>query len=318
MITLVLLTVLALPPATWGWVWYTARQDDRTASDAIIVLGASQYNGVPSPVFEARLRQAQELVRLGEAHRAVDELLVRDEAHLPDGPAQPVADLGQRRLAVGGGHVAAELARPVVADERHETIGEPPRAGAYTPVRQYWWSRFSVFVRTNTAPAAMVTDVRAAVQAFDRRLPVFDVQPMSAVLQASYGTARFASSLTSAFAGLALFLAVAGVFAIASHGVARRTTEIGVRVALGATARDVRRAVVRPTLALVALGAAVGLGLAAAGATLAGRLLYNTSPFDPAAYATAAAVVVGAGFIAAWWPARRAGRIDPLSALRQS
>lgn len=66
-ITLVLLTVLALPPATWGWVWYTARQDDRTASDAIIVLGASQYNGVPSPVFEARLRQAQELYLEGVA-----------------------------------------------------------------------------------------------------------------------------------------------------------------------------------------------------------------------------------------------------------
>lgn len=66
-ITLVLLIVLALPPATWGWVWYTARQDDRTASDAIIVLGASQYNGVPSPVFEARLRQAQELYLEGVA-----------------------------------------------------------------------------------------------------------------------------------------------------------------------------------------------------------------------------------------------------------
>lgn len=66
-ITLILLVALALPPATWGWVWYTARQDDREASDAIIVLGASQYNGVPSPVFEARLRQAQALYLDGVA-----------------------------------------------------------------------------------------------------------------------------------------------------------------------------------------------------------------------------------------------------------
>ena len=67
MITLLLLTALALPPATWGWVWYVARQDDRTTSDAIVVLGASQYNGVPSPVFEARLRQAQVLYLEGVA-----------------------------------------------------------------------------------------------------------------------------------------------------------------------------------------------------------------------------------------------------------
>ncbi|MFD6950600.1 hypothetical protein A6A08_04205 [Nocardiopsis sp. TSRI0078] len=67
LVTLLLLTVLALPPATWGWVWYTARQDDRTPSDAIVVLGASQYNGVPSPVFEARLRHAQVLYLEGVA-----------------------------------------------------------------------------------------------------------------------------------------------------------------------------------------------------------------------------------------------------------
>lgn len=67
LITLVLIVALAIPPATWGWVWYTARQDDREASDAIIVLGASQYNGVPSPVFEARLRQAQALYLDGVA-----------------------------------------------------------------------------------------------------------------------------------------------------------------------------------------------------------------------------------------------------------
>jgi ABC-type antimicrobial peptide transport system permease subunit len=163
-----------------------------------------------------------------------------------------------------------------------------------------------------------VSGVREAVRSVDPRLPVYDVQPLAEVVRASFGTTRFASELTMSFAGLALVLAVAGVFGVASHGVASRTTEIGVRVALGASPRDVRRAVVRPTVAIVAIGISAGLGLSAAGANLVAHLLHETSPRDPFTYAVAAAVVLGAALVATWLPARRAGRIDPLAALRQS
>ncbi|HUF47238.1 MAG TPA: ABC transporter permease [Vicinamibacterales bacterium] len=229
----------------------------------------------------------------------------------------PDGDAVGRRVAVGFSSDVFRRIVGVVADERHERIGEAPRGGTYTPVRQFWWSRFAVVVRTAGDLEGVVSGVREAVRAVDPRLPIYDIRPLAEVVRASYGTSRFATDLTTSLAGLALLLAIAGVFGVASHGVAARTVEIGVRVALGASPRDVRRAVVRPTMLVVALGVGIGLALAAAGASLVAHLLHETSPHDPLAYAVAAVVVIAAGLVATWWPARRAGRIDPLAALRQ-
>jgi len=205
----------------------------------------------------------------------------------------------------------------VVGDERHESIGEAPRAGAYTPALQLPTPRTSVFLRTTPDPSSLTAPVRAAIREIDSGLAVFDIQPMSEVVASAYGSTRFAAELTGGFALLALLLAVAGVFGVASHGAAARTLEIGVRMALGATARDVRRAVVGPTLWLVAAGVAAGLAVAAVAARGLGPILYATSPVSPLTYGSAAVLVVAAAAVATWLPARRAARIDPLAALRQ-
>jgi len=229
----------------------------------------------------------------------------------------PDGDAVGRRVFLGFNTQTPRRIVGVVRDERHERIDEPARAATYTPVLQFWRGRFAVSVRTTQDPATLVGPVRSVMKDIDRNLAVFDVRPMTEIVAASFGTSRFATQLISAFAGLALVLAIAGVFGVASHGVSSRTVEIGVRVALGAAPRDVRRAVVRPTLLLVGVGVAAGLALTAIVAGGVEQMLHDTSPLSPTAYATATLVVLFAALGATWIPAQRAARIDPLRALRQ-
>lgn len=229
----------------------------------------------------------------------------------------PDGDAVGRRVFLGFNTQTPRRIVGIVRDERHERIAEPARAGAYTPVLQFWRNRFAVFVRTTQDPATLVNPVRDVIDGIDRSLAVFDIRPMTEVVAASFGTSRFATQLISTFAGLALVLAIAGVFGVASHGVSSRTAEIGVRVALGAAPRDVRRAVVRPTLLLVGIGVAAGLAVTAVVAGGIEQMLHDTSPLSPTAYATATLVVLSAALVATWLPAQRAARIDPLRALRQ-
>jgi len=136
------------------------------------------------------------------------------------------------------------------------------------------------------------------------------------VVSRSVATRRFLVWLLTGFAVAALALAVVGLYGVLSYSVAQRTPELGVRVALGARPGDVSRLVVRDGLRLAGGGIAIGaLAAAGAGAAIA-RLLFDTGPFDPVTYVVGAAVLAGASLLACWIPARRAARLDPLTALR--
>jgi putative ABC transport system permease protein len=221
-----------------------------------------------------------------------------------------------RRLRIAIGDDPWRTVIGVVADERHESIGAPPRPAVYLPLYQVPWPQQSVFVRTTLPVETMMASVRSAIRRLDPALPIYDVKRVTDVVAASMATSTFTTRLIVMFAALALALAVVGVFAVASHGVASRTREFGVRVALGATPRDLRRAVVRPMMLLVMAGAAVGLAAGAAAGRMVESLLFSTRPVDAIPHLLAASIVVVSCVAATWRPARSAARLDTMRTLR--
>jgi putative ABC transport system permease protein len=178
--------------------------------------------------------------------------------------------------------------------------------------------RFNVLViRTPTDAGAMSAAVRRVVAEIDKNQPLAGVATMERVVDGMLESRRLNTLLLELFAGLAVTLAAVGVFGVASYAVVRRTREIGIRMALGATPASVFAMVVRETLLPAVIGAAIGLGGIAAASRLLARFLYGVRPAEPAIMAGVAislvAVVVGSGLL----PARRAMRVAPMVALRE-
>jgi putative ABC transport system permease protein len=178
--------------------------------------------------------------------------------------------------------------------------------------------RFNVLVIcTATDAGAMAAAVRRAVAEIDKEQPVAAVATLEQLVESTLESRRLNTLLLGLFAGLAVALAAVGVFGVASYAVARRTKEIGIRMALGATPASVLAMVARETLILAVTGAAIGLGGTLATSRLLARFLYGVGPTEPAIVASVAmvlvAVVVGSGLV----PARRAMRVDPVVALRE-
>ena len=173
-----------------------------------------------------------------------------------------------------------------------------------------------ISVRTSGDPLASWPGVRDALRAEDSRLAIGDVQTMAQVKSGSLSGVAAPAWLLGAFASAALLLAALGLYGVLAHSVAQQRREIGIRLALGATARDVWRGVTRQALVMIAIGLAAGLGGALAFARVTASLLFEISPFDPSSFAGAAAIMLTAGLTAAVIPAWRASRVDPTLALR--
>jgi predicted permease len=171
-------------------------------------------------------------------------------------------------------------------------------------------------VRTTGDPAAASNELRQAIAEVDRNVPVNDPRPLSAQVSQSFDTERLAARLVSAFGALALLLACVGLYGVVSQAVARRTSEIGVRMALGAGRRDVLWLILRETLTLVVAGVAVGVPAALAASRLVRSQLFGLSAADPASFTTAVVALTVVAVAAGLVPARRASRVDPMVALR--
>ena len=166
--------------------------------------------------------------------------------------------------------------------------------------------------------AAGVAQLRATLRALDPDLPVLQIVPFTSVVEknVSLWVVRIGAVLFGVFGGVALVLAVVGVYGLKAYAVARRTREIGIRMALGAQPGDVLALVFRQGALQTALAVIIGLGLSLAAGQLLATMLYQVSPADPFALGTAAALLTVAALFACWLPARRAARIDPIIALR--
>jgi putative ABC transport system permease protein len=163
----------------------------------------------------------------------------------------------------------------------------------------------------DVAPAAL-----AAVRSLDRDLPVGKLEPMSAVLSDSVARSRFTMLLLAVFAGLALLLAVVGVYGVMSYAVNQRTQEIGLRMALGAGRGHVVRLVVSQSMKLVLIGVVAGLGASLLLTRVLSTLLFSVSPTDPLTFTVVALLLAAVTAAASLIPARRAASVDPMVALR--
>jgi predicted permease len=204
----------------------------------------------------------------------------------------------------------------VVADSRSE-VDEPTPPFAYFPYLQDSRLRHLTFyVRTAEDSRAAAAAVRTVVSRFDPNLPTPDVRTLRSQIEDSIARQRLIGALSIVFAGLAALLAGIGIYGVLAYSVARRTPEIGVRMAVGATAGEIRRLVLADVVRFVLVGGAVGLPIAYGVARGVASLLFGVRAADPAAFAAGAAAVAGAALLAGYLPARRASRIDPMRALR--
>jgi putative ABC transport system permease protein len=229
----------------------------------------------------------------------------------------PGADPVGRRLRIGRGSSDRWMTVVgVVSDIRHLGPAKAPRPELYEVHTQSPFSFMAFVVRTHGDAYAAVPAIRAAVARLDAAQPVSGVRSMDDHLARSLARPRFMSTLTSAFATLALTLAVIGLYGVIAYSVTLRTREIAIRAALGARPVDVLRMVIGKALALAAAGIAAGVAAAAVLARLLTGLLYGVTPTDPATYLAVAALLMGVAVVSGALPAARAVRIDGARALK--
>lgn len=193
---------------------------------------------------------------------------------------------------------------------------EPKLVQAYVPHTNEPARFFHILVRTAGEPRALEKTLRAAMASIDPNLPVFDVRTMEERIDDTFGTARLYTYLLGIFSVLAVLLAAVGLYGVMSYSAARRTREIGIRMALGAQQRQVLSMMVSQGVKLVAIGLLAGFAVAIALTRVIGGFLYQVSAVDPFVYAGVAALLTTIALLACLVPARRAARVNPVSALR--
>jgi putative ABC transport system permease protein len=210
----------------------------------------------------------------------------------------------------------------VVPDVRQERLDRAPERGtlylahAQTP---YTWApnrSMTLMVRSAVDPMSLVSAIRSEVHALDRSVPLYRVRTMEQALAGETATRRFSTLLQLLFAGVALSLSAIGLYGVLAFTVARRTAEIGIRMALGAQRVNIQRMVVGQGMGLVAVALALGVIGALATAQLLRSLLFGVAPDDPVTYAGVIGVLLAVALLACWIPARRACSVDPAEALR--
>jgi predicted permease len=247
----------------------------------------------------------------------------------PDGPAVAVVNEALAEQLFGTSDVVGRRfvgslragAKPVeiigiAADAHYTSLRSTPPPTAYFPYQQAAAGRATFAIRTAGEPLAMAATVRAAIRRVDPSLPVFNLRTQADQIRRSLAQERLFANLALLLGAVTLALAGIGLYGLLAYAVTRRTPEIGVRIALGAERRQVRWMILRQSLVLVTLGLLVGIPAAAASARFIESLLFGLSPSDPRAIAAAATVLVAVALVAAYVPARRAARINPLTALR--
>jgi len=204
----------------------------------------------------------------------------------------------------------------VVRDTVVNNIGEEPQPLAYLPVAQDFSPLATMQVRTNGRPEGVIPMVRSNVQSLDNNLALTNWNTVKELLDQGLWAPRMGAALLSVFGGIALILAVVGVYGVLSYSVTQQTPEIGIRMAMGASTNNVLRLVVKQGMRLAIVGLITGLVIAFAAMRLMSSLLFGISAHDPLIFGGVALILATAAVLACYIPARRAARVDPLVALR--
>jgi putative ABC transport system permease protein len=221
-----------------------------------------------------------------------------------------------RRLRFGSTSAPWVTIVGIVGDVRHTALDAAPVPELYIWYLQGPPTNPFIVIRSGVDAATLASAVRAAVQATDRNIAAYDIRPMTQVRSESMAERRFVLLLVGAFGGLALLMAAVGVYGVMALVVSERTTEIGIRIALGATPGAVMRGVIRDGLAMAGAGVAAGLAAALAIVPLLATQLYGIRPFDPPTLAAVPLLLLGIAAVACVVPAWRAMRLNPVDALR--
>jgi predicted permease len=281
-------------------------------------IGADYFDTLGVPILRGReFTRAEEqpaIDRAGAVPAIINARLAKQLFH----DADPIG----RELLVqpGPGQMLRYTVVGVVPGLRHDLFEEAPRPHVYAPSGSRYTPLMTLHVRTAAgAPdAAMLGTIRRELQSVDSQLPIISAKTMAGLRDTSLSvwTVRAAATLFTAFGVLALLLAAIGVYGLKAYDVSRRTREIGIRMALGATSGDVVRLVVGEGGRTTAIGLTLGVLAAMAIGKLASGFLFRVSPFDPIVLTVAASVLTAAAMLASYVPARRATRVVPLDALR--
>lgn len=204
----------------------------------------------------------------------------------------------------------------VIADVKQDSLSSETAPEAYEHLPQSPESAMNVVIRTAVPPMSLVAPARQVVHRLDPDVAIAQVQTGEQLVSESVTRQRFVLALLSAFAGIALVLAAVGIYGVMSYSVAQRTREVGIRMAMGARAGEVLSLILRRGMALVGIGIAIGLVASIVWTRLLGSLLFQVGTNDPATFAIVAFLLAATALLATYLPARRATRIDPLTALR--
>jgi predicted permease len=204
----------------------------------------------------------------------------------------------------------------VVEDGKYWSLGESPQPAIFEPIEQRWSQGQILIVRSPLAEAETIRLMRRSVSELDPSITVFNDRSLSSDIGMALFPARFVAVVLASFGILAAILAATGVYGIMAYAVSRRTREIGIRIALGAAPSQVARAVLTRTAIMLAVGVAVGLVLAFSGGTFFSQILYGIGAHDPLTYLCAIALMAVVAFVASGGPARRAMKVEPMTALR--
>ena len=286
---------------------YVAREDEEVVITYTTV-GPSYFETMAIPI-----RQGREYTDNDTADSPF--VLVINEAmakrYWPQGNA-----LGGR---VRMGNLGAAEIIGIVADTKFASINERPMPQMFLNMNRFQTSTVRLFVRGSGNPTALVADVRNAIRAIDPALPVYDARTMNEHMQIAVFAQRMAANLLGAMGVLALLLASIGLYGVMAYAVSQRTQEMGIRLALGASPGSLLNMIVGQGMKLTTIGLVIGLALslAAFGSIGAVRtLLPGISPLDPITFIAVPIVLGLIALLASWIPGRRAGRVDPLVALR--
>jgi predicted permease len=273
--------------------------------------GPGYFKTMVTPIVQGREFTEQD-VEKSELVAVVNETFVK--RLMPE--LQSSAEALGKRFSFGG--PTGKMRRIVGVSQagKYFNIAEDPRPFVWTPLSQDYNASGILVVRTKGSPEALFGPVRGVVQSLDPNLPLFEVKTLTEHMKLALFPAKVAATVLGVFGLVALMLAAIGVYGITSYAVAQRTHEFGIRLALGAQLKDVLSLVLRQGLKLTIIGLAIGLF----GAYLATRaitsVLYGVSATDPITFGFVSLLLVGVALIACYVPARRATKVEPLTALR--
>jgi putative ABC transport system permease protein len=285
--------------------------DGQTLPSALITVATPSY-------FEALSVPLRAGRAFTHADRLDSERVAIVNQAFADRYLQGIDPIGQR-LSLG----SPDRVRPwttivgVVSNYRNVSLTEPVRPAVFTPMRQQTdWNQLFVLVRSDVEPATLLAAARKSVIALDAEQPVYMTQTMEEALASATFQQRASATLIGIFAIVALVLAAIGTYGVMSHAVSTRTQEMGVRLAIGAQRRDVIALVLAQVFKLVGIGLGLGVVIVLVAGSAMEGLLFGVRAADPATIAFVTLTLAVVALLAAWLPATRASRVDPIQALR--